>query len=80
MFSWKHAYSFRGLVYYHDGREHVSMKINAGTVAESYTLMHGQRVVKETDSGFWNLKVYNQQVSKPFSHKAMPLNPSNPFK
>lgn len=51
-FSWKHAYSFRGLVYYHDGREHVSMKINAGTVAESYILMHGQRVVKEKDSGF----------------------------
>ena len=52
-FSWKHIYNFRGLVYYHHGREHGSIKVNAGTVAENYILMHGQSLEVNR---FWLLK------------------------
>ena len=36
-------YGFRGLVYYHHGREHGDKKTNAGAVVESYILTCRQR-------------------------------------
>lgn len=72
-FNLKPAYNFRDLVHCHQSVEHDSMHAShAGTVAESYTLIHRPR---ERDSGFrvglWNLKAHPQWFA--FPKKAIPL-------